>query len=223
MTTRLHTSVALALIGLSAVAVTHQAKACGLNLVRSANGQWMIAPPAKLSPAAAWQMSMAEATRNVAAAAQPKTKAMPNPLQFLEPITGLWYYTQTAEGNGPGTPDGTLIDFGFQAWHADGGEFMNSGTLPPPSGNFCEGTWAQTGAHTYQLNHFALSWDNTGTVYIGPANIREDITLSNDNNSMSGDFSITQYAPDGSTVIAYVKGTLKGTRETLDSPAPVTP
>ena len=48
MNTRLQAAVAMALIGLSTAAVTHQAEACGLSLVKSANGQWTIAPPAQI-------------------------------------------------------------------------------------------------------------------------------------------------------------------------------
>src|SRR6185437_821536 len=104
MNTRLHASVAMALIGLCSVAITHQAQACGLNLLKSANGQWTLAPPAKTSASAARKMfETAGASRNV--------HAMPNPLQFLEPITGLYQVAMTAEGNGPtGLPDGAPVD-----------------------------------------------------------------------------------------------------------------
>lgn len=201
MNIRLQAAIGLALIGLSTVAVTHNAQACGLPTDSSATAIRNPGPPI-YAPSG----RTASSTASI------------NEWQRKVPITGLYYFTQTAEGNGPGgPPDGTLIDFGYQTWHADGTEFMNSGSRPPPSGNFCQGIWERTGQHTYALNHFALGWDNTGTVYIGPVNIREDVTLSNDNNSLSGDFSITQYAPDGSTVLGHVQGTVAATRRTQDS------
>ena len=39
---------------------------------------------------------------------------------------------------------------------------MNSGR-PPITGNFCMGAWTQTEEGAHKLNHFALSWDPTGT------------------------------------------------------------
>jgi hypothetical protein len=222
MNTRLYASVALAVIGLSGMAMTHQAEACGLNLVRSANGQWKIAPPARLSAAAARM-------KFLAAVPATRTNAIPNPLQFLEPIAGLYEVTLTAEGNGPtGLQDGTPVDHAYVAWHADGNEIMNSGR-PAADANFCMGTWAQTGARTYTLNHFMLSWgqsvnadgvrvDNT---FVGPASIRESITLSKDRNSYTGTFVLTQYDTNYNIVLPGgipIKGTVSGTRKTIDSP-----
>ncbi|MES2404041.1 MAG: hypothetical protein V4567_06850, partial [Pseudomonadota bacterium] len=116
MNTRLYASVAMALIGLSGVAMTHQAQACGLNLVKTANGHWTIAPPAKMSASAAKRMF-------VAAAPAARSHAFPNPLQFLAPVAGLYEVTMTAEGNGPtGLPDGAPVDHAYVQWHADGNE-----------------------------------------------------------------------------------------------------
>ncbi|MGH8212454.1 MAG: hypothetical protein ACREPP_04380 [Rhodanobacteraceae bacterium] len=204
MNTRLQGSIALALIGLSTVAVTHKAQACGLptGLVTAARN-W--APPAYMP-----------GTRTSSHPGQ--RSAIANDLQLRAPITGLYQFTMTAEGNGPGgPPDGTPIDFGYQAWHADGIEVATSGARPPPSGDVCLGVWARTGPRAYELNHYGLSWDNTGTVYVGPANIRENVTLSSNGNSMSGNFNITQYAPDGSTVLGQVQGAYAATRVTVDS------
>jgi hypothetical protein len=221
MNTRLYASVAMAVIGLSGIAVTHQADACGLNLVKSANGQWKIAPPAKLSAAA-------ERMKFLAALPTATTKAMPNPLRYLEPIAGLYEVTMTAEGNGPtGLPDGAPVDHAYVAWHADGNEIMNSGR-PAADANFCMGTWAQTGARTYMLKHFMLSWgqsvdadgvavDNT---FIGPASIQETITLSKDGNSYTGTFVLTQYDTNYNIILPGgipIKGTVSGTRKTINS------
>ena len=222
MNTRLYASVALAAIGLSGMTVTGQAEACGLNLVRSANGHWSIAPPAKISASAARMMFLA-------AVPTTKTKAIPNPLQYLEPIAGLYEVTMTAEGNGPtGLPDGAAVDHAYVAWHADGNEIMNSGR-PAADANFCMGTWAQTGARTYTLKHFMLSWgqsvdadgvdvDNT---FVGPASIQETVTLSKDRNSYTGTFVLTQYDTNYNIILPGgipIKGTVSGTRKTIDSP-----
>jgi len=235
MNTRLHASIAMALIGLSSVAITHQAQACGLNLVKSANGQWTLAPLAKTSASAARKMfETAGASRNV--------HAMPNPLQFLEPIAGLYQVTMTAEDNGPtGLPDGAPVDHAYVQWHADGTELMNSGR-PAGDGNFCMGTWAQTGPRTYTLNHFMLSWAQyaseapdpnlppatppPGGLYvdnqfIGPASIQETITLAKDGQSYTGTFVLTQYDKNYNIILPGgipIKGTVTGTRETLNSP-----
>ncbi|WHZ20019.1 MAG: hypothetical protein OJF55_002168 [Rhodanobacteraceae bacterium] len=234
MNTRLQASIAMAVIGLSSVAVTHQAEACGLNLVRTANGTWTIAPPAKMSASAAKMMF-----RAIAPAAH--TKAIPNPLQFLEPIAGLYEVTMTAEGNGPtGLPDGAPVDHAYVTWHADGSEIMNSGR-PAGDANFCMGTWAQTGPRTYQLNHFMLSWAQYASAapdpnspplpqgglyyvnneFVGPASIQETITLAKDGQSYTGTFVLTQYDTKYNIILPGgipIKGVVTGTRKTIDSP-----
>jgi hypothetical protein len=127
-------------------------------------------------------------------------------------IVGLWKFAFTAKGNSPpGPPDGAPIDAGYVTWHADGTELMNSGR-EPRTGSFCMGVWKQVGESTYRLNHFALSWDSTGTVLVGPANIRETVTLDKDQDHYSGTFSIKQYAQDAKTVLGHVVGTVDATR-----------
>lgn len=222
MNTRLYASIAMAVIGLSGVAVTHQAEACGLNLVKSANGQWTIAPPAKMSASAARMMFLA-------AAPAAHTKTIPNPLQFIEPIAGFYETTLTAEGNGPtSVPDGTVMDHAYIAWHADGTETTNSGR-PAADANICMGTWAQTGPRTYMLNHFMLGWaqnvnangvdiDNT---FVGPGHLQETVTLSKDGSSYTGTFVFTIYDTNYHIILPGgipIKGTLTGTRKTIDSP-----
>lgn len=236
MNTRLHVSVAMALIGLSTITVTHQADACGLTLVKAANGQWTIAPPAETSASAARKMFLA-------AASPARTHAYPNPLQYLEPIAGLYEVHMTAEGNGPtGLPDGTPVDHAYVQWHADGTEIMNSGR-PAGDGNFCLGTWAQTGKRTYTLNHFMLSWTQyasdvpdpnlpaasplppgglyVNNQFVGPASIQETITLARDGQSYTGTFVLTQYDTHYNIILPGgipIRGTVTGTRKTLDSP-----
>jgi hypothetical protein len=138
------------------------------------------------------------------------------------PITGLWKFTFTAEGDtGSGAPsnalplpDGAPVDAGFVTWHDDGTELMNSGRTPA-SGSFCMGVWKQVGPLTYKLNHWALSWipdyqpgatDSWSQIpegidemfhAFGPTNIQETLTLSKDTKSYKGAFRLTQYVNDG--------------------------
>jgi len=65
-----------------------------------------------------------------------------------EPIVGLWQFVL----NGG-------MDFGTQAWHADGTELMFSAGRDPAQGNVCQGVWRKIGARTYTLNHIAMGWD----------------------------------------------------------------
>jgi hypothetical protein len=131
----------------------------------------------------------------------------------LPAIVGLWKFQLQAKGN-QGIPDGTEIDFGLQTWHSDYTEILNSGARPPPSGNICMGAWERVGHHQYRLHHVGESWNDAGTAFIGPADIREELYVEDDRNHFSGTFSITQYSIDGKTVLAFVKGVATGTRIT---------
>jgi len=128
-------------------------------------------------------------------------------------ITGLWKITLTAKGNKV-PKDGTPIDFGYQTWHDDGTEILNSGARPPLTSSFCMGVWERTSYHHYILNHVTLSWDSTGTVFVGPGNIKEEVALDDSTNQFSGTFEIIQYATDEKTVLADVKGVVVGQRVT---------
>jgi hypothetical protein len=131
-------------------------------------------------------------------------------------IVGLWKFAFTAKGNGAGgPPDGAPIDAGYVTWHADGTELTNSGR-EPKTGSFCMGVWKQMGPSTFGLNHFALSWDSTGTVFIGPTNIRETVTVDHTGNHYTGTFSIVQYATDEKTVLGGVVGVVSATRITVN-------
>jgi hypothetical protein len=129
-------------------------------------------------------------------------------------IVGLWKIAFRAKGN-KDIPDGTPIDDGYATWHADGTELMNSGR-PPMTGSFCMGVWKQVGESTFRLNHIALSWDPTGTVFVGPTSIHETVTVNSTGRRYRGSFRITQYATDGTTVLAQVKGTIDATRITVN-------
>jgi hypothetical protein len=131
------------------------------------------------------------------------------------PITGLWKVKFTSKGNTAiGIPDGAPIDEGYATWHSDGTEIMNSGRAPI-TGNFCMGVWKKTGRSSYRLNHFALSWDPTGTKLIGPANVKEEIVLDDRENSYSGTFTIDQYDTEGH-LLAHISGLVSGQRITPD-------
>jgi hypothetical protein len=122
-------------------------------------------------------------------------------------IVGLWSVTFLLA-------DGSVFDSGYATWHSDGTELMNSGRAPM-TGSFCMGAWKLTNQGTYQLNHVALSWDSTGTVFVGPANIRETITVAASGNSYSGSFTLNQYDTNGN-LLAHFVGKIVATRITAD-------
>jgi hypothetical protein len=134
--------------------------------------------------------------------------------QEVSPIMGMWKFTFVSKGS-TGIPDGTLIDSGYATWHSDGTEIMNSGRAPMTQ-SFCTGVWMQTGEYTYTLNHFAMSWDPTGSMYVGPANIKENITIDYSGTAYAGTFTIMQYDTKGN-VLQTVNGTITATRINVDS------
>jgi hypothetical protein len=128
-------------------------------------------------------------------------------------IVGFWHVTFISKGTGF-IPDGTVVDMGFSQWHSDGTEILNS-SRPPATSNFCLGVWEKTGPSTYRLNHFALSSDLNGNM-VGPANIRENVTLGPQGTTYSGTFSIDQYDTSGN-LLAHIVGEVKATRITVDT------
>lgn len=131
-------------------------------------------------------------------------------------IVGFWQFKFVSKDSS-GIPDGTVVDAGYAQWHSDGTEITNSGGRSPLTGNFCLGVWKKTARSTYKLNHFALSWDPTGSSLIGPANIREDVTVSHDGKTFTGTFTIDQFDQSGN-LLAHVGGVVSATRITVDSP-----
>ena len=129
-------------------------------------------------------------------------------------IVGLW--------NVEFTTTNQLVDFGYQEWHADGTEILNSGTHHPATQNFCLGVWQQTGAYTYHLNHWALSYSpnapppNTPATPVARVNIKEDVTLDPKGATFVGTFSITPYdfATGAPIPGAAVSGQVRGQRIT---------
>ena len=128
-------------------------------------------------------------------------------------LVGFWHVTFISKGTGF-IPDGTVVDMGFSQWHSDGTEILNS-SRPPATSNFCLGVWEKTGPFSYKLNHFALSSDLNGNM-VGPANIRENVTLGPQGTTYTGTFSIDQYDTSGNLLV-HIVGEVKAARITVDT------
>lgn len=139
-------------------------------------------------------------------------------------IVGLWKFEMLSKSTPTHKntmPDGTLIDFGTAAWHADGTEFQTSGFRSPSDGDVCQGVWQQVGKSTFVLNHYALAWTNGS--YTGPVNIRAQVTVDPAGDRYTGTFTtvvyLAAYVPghefDQNTVLATITGTFDATRVTL--------
>ena len=117
------------------------------------------------------------------------------------------------------------VDGGNTVWFADGNEITYSGIRDPATGATCLGVWKQTGENTYELNHIGLSWNPVGNPQGlppgagGPAFIKQYVTLSRDQNSYTGTFTISQLGPDGKTLAlpGVITGKIKATRVTIDT------
>ncbi|HZC37972.1 MAG TPA: hypothetical protein VE221_04780 [Sphingomicrobium sp.] len=120
-----------------------------------------------------------------------------------QPIVGMWSFRQTAGGQ--------LVDFGYQQWHSDGTEVMNSGGRAPATQNFCMGVWKQTGGRSYHLTHYALSYDNSG-VLNAKVIIKEDVTVNPASTTYTGPFTIDVYAPNSNALLQHVAGQVTGQR-----------
>ncbi len=129
-------------------------------------------------------------------------------------IVGFWKVKFVSVGT-PGIPDGAVIDNGFAQWHDDGTEIMNSSRVPA-TGNFCLGVWQKGGASSFDLNHFALSFDPAGN-FVGPAQIREHVTLNKKASQYEGSLTIDQYDPSGNLLV-HITGRVTATRITVETP-----
>lgn len=144
-------------------------------------------------------------------------------------IVGMWHvkFTATQVSNGVPFGPGTEFDAGYQQWHDDGTEMLNSGGRPPVTSSFCMGVWTQTGLRTFKLNHFAINWGPDGSSRQGPTTIVEEVTVSPNGQTFTGHFTITDYVetdtPSGSS-LSYqdsIEGTITGTK--MDVNTPVSP
>ena len=142
-------------------------------------------------------------------------------------VVGMWHVTFTSDGNNVAPffiPDGAPLDDGYAQWHSDGTEIMNS-LRDPATSNFCLGVWQAEGGRTYKLNHFALSWDNTGALcvpepgaascFVGRANIREEVTVDPHGQTYSGTVTIDQYGTSGQ-LLFRLRGLVSAQRITAD-------
>ncbi len=137
-------------------------------------------------------------------------------------IVGMWSIQFLSEGNtthNPSIPDGAMIDFGYNQWHSDGTEILNSGARSPAQENFCLGVWQKTGHSTYLLNHFALNYDATTGVMIGKISIVEMVTLSPGGTSYSGTFVYTVFDTKGNKT-DRLTGQVTAERITVDTATP---
>jgi hypothetical protein len=146
-------------------------------------------------------------------------------------IVGMWHVklvsqTITLFNNAPALPfpEGVEFDAGYQQWHSDGTEMLNSGGRPPVISSFCMGVWEQVGPRTFKLNHFAVSWTPGGT-RTGPTTIVEEVTVSPNGETFTGQFTITDYletdGPSSSSILKQdtVSGPITGTRIDVNTPA----
>jgi len=133
-------------------------------------------------------------------------------------MVGTWKEHWISEGTHgvPDIQDGTEIDAGYSQWHSDGTEENLSGLRSPLIGNVCFGEWIKTGARTYRMNHFGVSYDPTGQNLIGPARIQQWLTLDEKGMATSGKFTIDQYDESGN-LLAHIQGKIIGTRVTMDT------
>jgi len=124
-------------------------------------------------------------------------------------IVGMWQFTFASTGNNVAPffiPDGAPLDQGYAQWHSDGTEIMNS-SRDPATSSFCLGVYESTAVRSFHLNHFALSWDNTGQLctpsagqascFVGQANIREDVTVEKKGDAYTGTVTIEQFDGTG--------------------------
>lgn len=129
-------------------------------------------------------------------------------------IVGFWKVKFVSQGTS-GVPDGAVIDNGFAQWHSDGTEIMNSSRVPA-TGNFCLGVFEKSGPSSYDLNHYALSFDPAGN-FVGPARIQEHVSLNRKADQYEGTFTIDQYDPSGNP-LAHITGQVTATRISVDTP-----
>lgn len=138
-------------------------------------------------------------------------------------IVGMWHVIFTGKTvNGDPFPSVLQpVDNALVVWHRDGTEIMNS-AREPQDGNFCLGVWKQTGENRYYLNHFPWKFNDTtgGTAGIGVpqdgVQLTEEVVVSPDGKSYSGNFTLQQYDTSG-TLTTTIKGSLTATRVTTET------
>jgi hypothetical protein len=162
---------------------------------------------------ASWQPQIASPRLVLAALAIDDDATTPR-----EPsIVGTWKEKWITEaGSSSEFPVGSEFDASYSQWHSDRTEINVSGLRAPLTGDVCLGEWIKTGARTYQLNHFGISYDSTGTTLVGPARIQQWLTLDPSGDSTTGKFTVVQWDESGN-VLAHVQGNVTGTRVTMET------
>ena len=125
-----------------------------------------------------------------------------------EPIVGLWQFVI----NGG-------MDFGTQAWHADGTELMFSAGRDPAQGDVCQGVWRKIGPRTYTLNHIAMGYDFGYGNTLLRVHIHATVTVDRSGRSYAGTFDALvcvnekadPFREDPATCQTPPKGTISGT------------
>ncbi len=122
----------------------------------------------------------------------------------LAPIVGTWSVTFTDN-------TGKVSDFGYQSWHSDGTEILNSGGRSPASGNFCLGAWKPAANNGYLLSHWALSYDPGTGKLNAKVSIREYVMVDAGGLTFSGSYTQDVFDPSG-TKLVHLGGAIKGER-----------
>lgn len=125
-------------------------------------------------------------------------------------IVGLWQFQMK----------GFSVDWGTQAWHADGTELMFSGGQNPETGDMCQGVWRKIGPNTYTLNHIAMGWLAPGAGFGLRIHFHVVVKLDRSGNSFTGSYraSVFQETPDDpfdespSLMVGSGTGTVTATR-----------
>jgi hypothetical protein len=143
-------------------------------------------------------------------------------------IVGMWRVTTISDGSSYPVviPFGAVVDFGTQQWHSDGTEFLISGGRAPSTGDVCMGVWEQAGPRTFKLKHIALAYNSSDTAppvgpvspaaFVGPAIIKEIVTLDRSGDTFEGSFTLDQFANDEVTLLEHISGKVTGTRFKID-------
>lgn len=95
-------------------------------------------------------------------------------------IVGLWQFQFK----------GFNVDWGTQAFHADGTELMFSGGQNPETGDVCQGVWRKVGPRTYTLNHIAMGWMAPGGPFGMRIHFHVLIKLDPSGNSFTGTYKV---------------------------------
>jgi hypothetical protein len=137
-------------------------------------------------------------------------------------LVGMWSFVYISEGNttrNPSIADGAQLNFGYNQFHSDETEIMNSGARSPAQENFCLGVWQKTGRYTYQVNHFALNYNATTGAFLGKIIVVAMLTVSPGGTAFSGTFVETVFDTMGNKT-DHVTGQVTAQRITVDTTTP---